>query len=118
MAVCQQGVGEIGDAQRHMRILSINDTIRILDAHSLPSSSLRCRWLTEGLSGPPVKVLAAGRPELRAQGRRLRASAKVARRSAVAYRAGVVIGRSRDATKAYQDRPVATARDGVDRRDR
>ena len=54
-------------------------------------------------------MLAAGRHELRAQGLRLRTSAKVARRSAVAYRAGVSIGRSRDATKAYQDRPIATA---------
>jgi hypothetical protein len=66
--------------------------------------------------GLPVKVLAAGRHELRAQGRRLRASAKVARRSALAYRTGVVMGRSRVATKAYQDRPIATAGDGEDRR--
>ena len=101
-----------------MRILSINDMIRILTAHNLPSSVLKCRRLTEGLAGLPVKVLAAGRHERRAQGRRLRASAKVARRSAVAYRTGVVIGRCRDAAKAYQDRPIATARDGGDRRDR
>ena len=100
-----------------MRILSINDIMRIPRAHNPSCSALRCRRLTEGLAGLPVKVLAAGRHELRAQGRRLRANAKVASRFAVAYRTGVLIGRSRDATKAYQDRPIATTRDGGDRGD-
>ncbi len=100
-----------------MRILSINDIMRIPRAHNPSCSALRGRRLTEGFAGLPVKVLAAGRHELRAQGRRLRANAKAASRFAVAYRTGVLMGRSRDATKAYQDRPIATTRDGGDRGD-